>query len=175
MTSPDDTEQNGILAALHAAIELLGAGIDTPPQRAYGDQLTHLTGVLLALCDDISANADLYEPGDRFPIGAAISYVDTCAALNTGRSRSAIGLRLMQYAAVLQPPGLTAVTDPATPAAVHALRFAAGMLAVHILPADARQRCLAAAEDLADASGWLAQAFAADLPAPRGRAGRAGR
>ncbi|NUR03813.1 MAG: hypothetical protein HOY79_47075 [Streptomyces sp.] len=177
MPSPDGAEQDRIRAALHAAAELLGAEIDMPTQLSRSEQITHLTGVLLALCDDVSANAGLYESGDLYPIGAAASYVDTCAALNTGRSRCAIGLRLLQYAAVLQPPGLTAVTDPVTPAAVHAMQFAATMLAAQTVPADVLPRCLAAAsDDLAAASGWLAQVYAAvGIPARSDDAGRASR
>lgn len=173
MTNPNGNEQDRILSALHAATHLLGADID-PPQLSRGGQITHLTGVLLALCDDIVANAALYERGERFPIGAAASYVDTCAALNTGRSRCAIGLRLIQYAAVLQPPGLSAVTAPATPAAVHAMQFAARMLAAHTMPPEALPRCLtAAADELSAASGWLDQVFdAAGISARRGGTGR---
>lgn len=161
--TPDADKQHqvliGLTAALHAAAGARRAAVTPPPGASPGRQIAHHIAALAAICDDLVVDPDLYEHDEAFTNLAVHSYNATTTALNTGRTRQAICLRLLQYSVVLQPDGLTAVYDPYTAAAVSAMRLAGKLLAAHAFTGEQlRDHLVEVSEDVTVVAGYCLQA-----------------
>ncbi|WP_194909000.1 hypothetical protein [Catenulispora rubra] len=161
--TPDADKQHrvllGLAAALRAAAKGIGAAVTPPAGASAGQLIAHHIAALNAICDDLVVDPALFEHSAAFTNPAVYSYNATTTALNNGRTRQAICLRLLQYSVVLQPDGLTAVYDQYTAAAVAAMRLAGKLLAAHAFTGDQlRDHLIEISEDVTVVAGYCLQA-----------------
>jgi hypothetical protein len=157
----DREQQSTVIAVLTACLKTLEVPVAVPGGLSPGEQVAFLVGALGAVGDALGAHADLYEDDDEFTPRAAEGYLAALTGPRRKRAREAMSYRLLNYCAVIQPPGLDTAPDSATAAAHQSMKAAAEILSSSIVPPEqAADLFMEALWHLRDGEGYLVTAVA---------------